>query len=555
MSERVLEAVMHAAIAEGLLPAAAVSPRHEERPWPVVLLTAIGAWLAALPLIALFAVMLGDSLRHGPGPLLAGLVILGAAIFALRSRRLPLFVEQLITPMLIVGGGLLAWGLSRELPLPLACAALALVAIGSALAIPRPWLRVVLGAAAAVLAALAWLPWRNDALANGLLRFWLAWHMALLLWAAAGVAQRAYLGDGAGARLAAALESLRAGWLLATLCGLAWWSGMTFLVGGTLGAGAARDWFAPFNGEPQAAASMAALRIGSLLLAAGAAAWAAHRWPALRTSAGAGVALVLVALAWFMPSLGAALLALSACAVDKRWRLAATAALTAAWIVGGFYYALAWPLATMGAVLLLAGVALGALAWLGFRGAGAAAGSSKPAQASALRWRIGDTRSIPVDRLGIAATALLVLVAANFAIWQKEDLIARGRPVFIELAPVDPRSLMQGDYMRLDFRLPPAVLGEAGGLLDNKRPIVVGLRDERGVVTVLRLHRGEPLAAAELRIELTPKGGEWVIVSDAWSFAEGEAARWAPAKYGEFRLDDKGRAMLVGLRGPGLETL
>jgi len=127
--------------------------------------------------------------------------------------------------------------------------------------------------------------------------------------------------------------------------------------------------------------------------------------------------------------------------------------------------------------------------------------------------------------------------------------------VFIELAPVDPRSLMQGDYMRLDFRLPPAVLGEAGGLLDNKRPIVVGLRDERGVVTVLRLHRGEPLAAAELRIELTPKGGEWVIVSDAWSFAEGEAARWAPAKYGEFRLDDKGRAMLVGLRGPGLETL
>ena len=555
MSERVLEAVMHAAIAEGLLPAAAVSPRHEERPWPVVLLTAIGAWLAALPLIALFAVMLGDSLRHGPGPLLAGLVILGAAIFALRSRRLPLFVEQLITPMLIVGGGLLAWGLSRELPLPLACVALALVAIGSALAIARPWLRVVLGAAAAVLAALAWLPWRNDALANGLLRFWLAWHMALLLWAAAGVAQRAYLGDGAGARLAAALESLRAGWLLATLCGLAWWSGMTFLVGGTLGAGAARDWFAPFNGEPQAAASMAALRIGSLLLAAGAAAWAAHRWPALRTSAGAGVALVLVALAWFMPSLGAALLALSACAVEKRWRLAATAALTAAWIVGGFYYALAWPLATKGAVLLLAGVALGALAWLGFRGAGAAAGSSKPAQASALRWRIGDTRSIPVDRLGIAATALLVLVAANFAIWQKEDLIARGRPVFIELAPVDPRSLMQGDYMRLDFRLPPAVLGEAGGLLDNKRPIVVGLRDERGVVTVLRLHRGEPLAAAELRIELTPKGGEWVIVSDAWSFAEGEAARWAPAKYGEFRLDDKGRAMLVGLRGPGLETL
>jgi len=153
------------------------------------------------------------------------------------------------------------------------------------------------------------------------------------------------------------------------------------------------------------------------------------------------------------------------------------------------------------------------------------------------------------------AAGLAILAVANHSIYSREHLLADGRIALLELAPVDPRSLMQGDYMRLDFRLPPAVLGEAGGLLDNKRPIVVGLRDERGVVTVLRLHRGEPLAAAELRIELTPKGGEWVIVSDAWSFAEGEAARWAPAKYGEFRLDDKGRAMLVGLRGPGLETL
>jgi uncharacterized membrane-anchored protein len=256
-----------------------------------------------------------------------------------------------------------------------------------------------------------------------------------------------------------------------------------------------------------------------------------------------------------MPSLGGALVALSACAVDKRWRLAAAAGVTAAWIIGAFYYALAWPLATKAGVLLLAGVALGALAWRGFRVGGVAPASPRPAEAVALRWGANGARSVPVDRLGIVATAVLVLLAANFAIWQKQDLIARGQPAFIELAPVDPRSLMQGDYMRLRFRLPSHVLDEAGGLLDNKRPVIVGLRDDRGVVTVLRLHRGEPLAAGELRIELTPAGGSWVIVSDAWSFAEGEAARWAPARYGEFRIDDKGRALLVGLRGPKLETL
>ena len=66
---------------------------------------------------------------------------------------------------------------------------------------------------------------------------------------------------------------------------------------------------------------------------------------------------------------------------------------------------------------------------------------------------------------------------------------------------------------------------------------------------------GTPLAADELRIELTPKDGRWILVSDAWFFAEGEAARWEKAKFGEFRVDADGRALLVGLRGPALEPL
>ena len=65
---------------------------------------------------------------------------------------------------------------------------------------------------------------------------------------------------------------------------------------------------------------MTIVRIASLLLAVAAAAWAARCWPTLRSPIGAGVALVLVALAWFMPALGATLLALSACATGKRWR-------------------------------------------------------------------------------------------------------------------------------------------------------------------------------------------------------------------------------------------
>jgi hypothetical protein len=222
---------------------------------------------------------------------------------------------------------------------------------------------------------------------SGLIVFWLAWHFNLLLWIVAGALQPALFAEASQARLAAALESLRAGWLLATLVGLAWWSGMTFLVGGTLSGRVAGEVLSPFAGEPQLGPAMAALRIASLLLAACAAAWAARRWPGLRTPASAGVAVVLVALAGFMPTLGAALLALSLCAVEKRWRLAATAALASAWILGAFYYALAWPLATKGLVLLLAGIVLGALGVARVSRSGAPDAAAKPvAESTLLRW-------------------------------------------------------------------------------------------------------------------------------------------------------------------------
>ena len=55
---------------------------------------------------------------------------------------------------------------------------------------------------------------------------------------------------------------------------------------------------------------------------------------------------------------------------------------------------------------------------------------------------------------GIAVSMALVLAVANLGIWQKERLIRDGQPIYVELAPVDPRSLMQGDFMRLNFRVP-----------------------------------------------------------------------------------------------------
>ncbi|HUG24536.1 GDYXXLXY domain-containing protein [Piscinibacter sp.] len=537
MSGEQLDRIVRRAIAAGLLPASAQPPQQDSRPWPIVLLTALGAWLAAVPLLGVVGLLLGDLISLGAGPYVLAPLMLAAAVVVLRSRGVPLFVEQLAVPALLVGGGTLAFGLFRDLPLQAGAAVLASVAVLVAALLPRPWLRVLLGAAAAVLAVVACLPGRWSLFdRGGAASQWVGWHLIVAAWLAAVRVQSRALGDGRRARIAAALESLSVGWVLAALAGLAWWSGTSFLVGasaggvaGEVGSRAAAAWHAP------------ALQAASAALALAAAAWLAFAWPGVRQLWTAGVAAVLIALAAFMPALGAVLFVLAGCAASHRWRLAAAAALSAAWIVGSFYYHLGWPLATKAAVLVGAGALLGLLAWL-----------APPGEPAAKR-----VAALPATlrtKAGIVLAALAVLATVNIGILQKERLIADGEPVFVELAPVDPRSLMQGDYMQLNFQL-GAVSSRLDGLLSADRPRVVARRDAQGIATVARLDDGTPLASDEIRIELTPKNGRWTLVSDAWFFKEGEADRWARARYGEFRVDESGKALLVGLRGQGLEVL
>jgi uncharacterized membrane-anchored protein len=541
MNAAALEHIRHQAMSEGVLPPEARLPAQDARPWPVVLLTALGAWLAAVPLIGVVSLLLGDlALRHA-GPYVIGALVLAASVVVLRARDLPLFVEQLAVPALLVGGATLGFGLSRDLHMRAGSLILAAVALGLAIAIAKPWLRAALGAAGACLLAVAATPdssrwFGRDSVAV----FWWAWHAVLMLWVA-GLVGQAHVAA-SRPRVAAALEPLLAGALLATLGALAWWSGTSFLVGASLGE-PGRELAGLMSLRER---SDAALHAGSAVLAAAAAAWLAWRWPSVRRAWCAGVAAGVVLLAWFMPALGATCLALAACAASGRWRLAAASATTAVWGLGSFYYRLEWPLQTKALVLLGAAAWLGALAW----------GSSlhrprdqaSPARAVSVALR-------PARQIGVLLGALAALVVVNQGIWVKERLIRDGAPVYLELAPVDPRSLMQGDFMRLNVRLPAQVETGVTQRLWGARPRVVAHRDARGVATLVRLDDGSPLSNDELHIELTPKDGRWIVVSDAWFFREGEAERWSRARYAEFRVMPDGRALLVGLRGAELEAL
>ncbi|MED4783763.1 GDYXXLXY domain-containing protein [Brevibacillus choshinensis] len=56
-------------------------------------------------------------------------------------------------------------------------------------------------------------------------------------------------------------------------------------------------------------------------------------------------------------------------------------------------------------------------------------------------------------QLTLLAIILLQFVMVGYQIWSNESILSQGRSVKLELAPIDPRSLLQGDYVRLNYTI------------------------------------------------------------------------------------------------------
>jgi uncharacterized membrane-anchored protein len=157
-----------------------------------------------------------------------------------------------------------------------------------------------------------------------------------------------------------------------------------------------------------------------------------------------------------------------------------------------------------------------------------------------------------------AGTCALALILVNVAIADKERLLAHGKIVYLELAPVDPRSLMQGDYMALRFR----IANDAGknGLVIDGRPgsadgRIVAAIDERSIASFRRLDNGQPLAPDEIALRYRVRGGQVKFATNAFFFQEGTGGLYETAGYGEFRVADNGDMLLTGLRDGDLRQL
>ncbi len=158
-------------------------------------------------------------------------------------------------------------------------------------------------------------------------------------------------------------------------------------------------------------------------------------------------------------------------------------------------------------------------------------------------------------RYYLAALVIMVLAVMNIAIWQKEQIVKNGELVYVKLAPLDPRSLMQGDYMQLGYaineQLPKYNKQTA---LASK---VVITTDAQQVAKFVRMDDGSALADNEKTLNIRRSRFSATIQPSSFFFQEGHAQFYQNAAYGIFVFDkhNPGSYVLNGLADEQLQRI
>ncbi|MCP3058054.1 GDYXXLXY domain-containing protein [Myxococcus sp. K38C18041901] len=142
---------------------------------------------------------------------------------------------------------------------------------------------------------------------------------------------------------------------------------------------------------------------------------------------------------------------------------------------------------------------------------------------------------------------LLALAVPLGLVVQKERVLSTGKGILLELAPRDPRSLMQGDYMVLDYAL-TRDLNDKRESFPHDGVLVLKL-DGDGVGTFARMDSPDvPLAPDEHRLRYRIRDSRFRLGAESFFFQEGHAGRYQRARYAELKTADNGNSVLAGLR-------
>jgi len=211
-------------------------------------------------------------------------------------------------------------------------------------------------------------------------------------------------------------------------------------------------------------------------------------------------------LGFVIPGLSGAVLLLMVGFAVRQSQLMILGALSVVGFVSWYYYQLDLTLLMKAMLLGGLGVVLLLVAWLGRQ-------SSDFLKDQAVK-------SSPAYLGIIVLTVFCALAVVNAGIIQKQRLINSGDLVFLKLAPVDPRSLMQGDYMRLRFAIMNEAQSAKPAEIDNSIPQL----PNQGIITVdsqnvghwLGFYRGQSLQEHQYLLDLNWQHHRVGLFTDAY---------------------------------------
>ncbi|WP_413700743.1 GDYXXLXY domain-containing protein [Psychromonas sp. KJ10-10] len=164
----------------------------------------------------------------------------------------------------------------------------------------------------------------------------------------------------------------------------------------------------------------------------------------------------------------------------------------------------------------------------------------------------------------VLMTLVTILAVINFSIFTKEEHLKQGESIYLELAPVDPRSLMQGDYMALRYVLANALYDALPKHADDNNwrkavtphngKVIVTLNDNK-VASYQGIYEGQGLKENERTLNYRVRNNQVKIASNAFFFEEGTAEAYEASRYGEFRVNSQGELLLNAMFDEDLKPI
>lgn len=162
-----------------------------------------------------------------------------------------------------------------------------------------------------------------------------------------------------------------------------------------------------------------------------------------------------------------------------------------------------------------------------------------------------------VKALLVLCVALVLGLCAQ-TVRSYEQLLASGKVVFLALAPVDPRSLMQGDYMQLRYALDGDINAPNRGDEPPPAYAYLTLNDQHQASALTLGGEVNAAPAGTVAVRLRPcawRGTGRCLSATEFFFQEGQAAQFEQARWAEIVVRADGVNLLKGLRNADMERL